>query len=74
MLTAKSDTVDVVVGLETGADDYIAKPFKPKELIARIRARMRHVEPPAPEEITVGDLAHRRRRPQRDAVPVRRSS
>src|ERR671918_2073712 len=41
MLTAKSDTVDVVVGLESGADDYIAKPFKPKELVARIRARMR---------------------------------
>ncbi|NDZ70141.1 response regulator, partial [Streptomyces sp. SID10362] len=36
MLTAKSDTVDVVVGLESGADDYIVKPFKPKELVARI--------------------------------------
>lgn len=41
MLTAKSDTVDVVVGLESGADDYIVKPFKPKELVARIRARVR---------------------------------
>ena len=39
MLTAKSDTVDVVVGLESGADDYVVKPFKPKELVARIRAR-----------------------------------
>jgi two-component system response regulator MtrA len=56
MLTAKSDTVDVVVGLESGADDYIAKPFKPKELIARVRARMRHFEPPAPEVINVADL------------------
>jgi two-component system response regulator MtrA len=56
MLTAKSDTVDVVVGLESGADDYIAKPFKPKELIARIRARMRHFEPPVPERIAVADL------------------
>ena len=56
MLTAKTDTVDVVVGLESGADDYIAKPFKPKELIARIRARMRHFEPPAPEVIAVADL------------------
>ncbi|MGO4255857.1 MtrAB system response regulator MtrA [Marmoricola sp. RAF53] len=56
MLTAKSDTVDVVVGLESGADDYVAKPFKPKELIARIRARMRHFEEPLPEAITVGDL------------------
>jgi two-component system response regulator MtrA len=56
MLTAKSDTIDVVVGLETGADDYVAKPFKPKELIARIRARMRHFEVPAPETIRIGDL------------------
>jgi two-component system response regulator MtrA len=56
MHTAKSDTVDIVVGLESGADDYIAKPFKPKELVARIRARMRHFEPPAPEVIAVADL------------------
>jgi two-component system response regulator MtrA len=56
MLTAKSDTVDVVVGLESGADDYVAKPFKPKELIARIRARMRHFESPAPEVLAVGDV------------------
>jgi two-component system response regulator MtrA len=56
MLTAKSDTVDVVVGLESGADDYVAKPFKAKELVARIRARMRHVEAPAPEVLTIGDL------------------
>ena len=46
MLTAKSDTVDVVVGLESGADDYIVKPFKPKELVARIRARLRRSEEP----------------------------
>lgn len=44
MLTAKSDTIDVVVGLESGADDYIVKPFKPKELVARIRARLRREE------------------------------
>jgi len=56
MLTAKSDTVDVVVGLESGADDYVVKPFKPKELVARIRARVRRFEEPAPEMITIGDL------------------
>src|ERR1700712_753322 len=41
MLTAKSDTTDVVKGLESGADDYIVKPFNPKELVARIRTRLR---------------------------------
>jgi len=56
MLTAKGDTIDVVVGLESGADDYVAKPFKPKELIARIRARMRQFESPAPEMLTIGEL------------------
>src|SRR6476620_1360229 len=56
MLTAKTDTIDVVVGLESGADDYVAKPSKPKELVARIRARMRHFEAPAPEVLHVGDL------------------
>ena len=34
MLTAKSDTVDIVLGLESGADDYVVKPFKPKELVS----------------------------------------
>ncbi|MGH3445391.1 MAG: MtrAB system response regulator MtrA [Nocardioidaceae bacterium] len=57
MLTAKTDTVDVVVGLESGADDYVVKPFKPKELVARIRARVRRFEDPAPESLTIGDLA-----------------
>ena len=57
MLTARSDTVDVVVGLESGADDYVVKPFKPKELVARIRARVRRFEDAAPEVLTIGDLA-----------------
>jgi two-component system, OmpR family, response regulator MtrA len=57
MLTAKTDTVDVVVGLESGADDYVVKPFKPKELVARIRARLRRTEEPAPETLQIGDLA-----------------
>lgn len=56
MLTAKSDTLDVVLGLESGADDYISKPFKPKELIARIRARLRRTDDPSPERLTIGDL------------------
>ena len=56
MLTAKTDTVDIVVGLESGADDYVVKPFKPKELVARMRARLRSFEETAPEAITVGDL------------------
>ncbi|HEU4911469.1 MAG TPA: MtrAB system response regulator MtrA [Actinomycetes bacterium] len=56
MLTAKTDTVDVVVGLESGADDYVVKPFKPKELVARIRARLRRSEEPAPELLEIGDL------------------
>jgi two-component system response regulator MtrA len=56
MLTAKSDTVDVVVGLESGADDYVVKPFKPKELVARIRARIRRVDDAPAQVILVGDL------------------
>ena len=57
MLTAKSDTIDVVVGLESGADDYVIKPFKPTELVARIRARVRRFDDPAPEALTIGDLS-----------------
>lgn len=56
MLTAKTDTVDVVVGLESGADDYVQKPFKPKELVARVRARLRRTEDPKPETLQVGDI------------------
>jgi two-component system, OmpR family, response regulator MtrA len=56
MLTAKSDTIDVVVGLESGADDYVVKPFKPKELVARIRARVRRTSDAGPESLAIGDL------------------
>src|SRR2546426_1227313 len=49
MLTAKTDEVDRVVGLEIGADDYVSKPFSPKELVARVRAVLRRARPePAP--------------------------
>lgn len=56
MLTARTDTLDVVVGLESGADDYVVKPFKPQELIARIRARLRRGDDPEPERLEIGDL------------------
>lgn len=59
MLTARSDTQDVVVGLEAGADDYVPKPFKSKELLARVHTRLRRQpEPAAPsgEHVRVGDL------------------
>ena len=57
MLTAKSDTVDVVVGLESGADDYVVKPFKPKELVARIRARVRRSDAVPSETLSIKDLS-----------------
>jgi two-component system response regulator MtrA len=56
MLTAKSDTVDIVLGLESGADDYVVKPFKPKELVARMRARLRRNDVMTAEVLHIGDL------------------
>jgi len=60
MLTAKTDTIDVVEGLEAGADDYVAKPFKAKELVARIKTRLRRTAAPEDGEVEmlrIGDLA-----------------
>ena len=56
MLTAKTDTIDIVVGLESGADDYVLKPFKPKELVARVRARLRNTVESSTERLDIGDL------------------
>jgi phosphate regulon transcriptional regulator PhoB len=58
MLTAKSDTSEKIKGLETGADDYMTKPFSPSELIARVRAVLRRTTRASKEKvIQVGDLA-----------------
>jgi DNA-binding response OmpR family regulator len=57
MLTAKGDETDRVVGLELGADDYIPKPFSPRELLARLRAVLRRAKPDSvAEKLTVGDI------------------
>jgi DNA-binding response OmpR family regulator len=58
MLTARDDELDKLLGLELGADDYLTKPFSPRELVARVRAVLRRVDRPvgAGDVISVGDL------------------
>jgi two-component system response regulator CpxR len=61
LLTARGEDVDRIVGLEIGADDYLPKPFNPRELVARIRAILRRTKPGkagdhAPETVSVGDI------------------
>jgi DNA-binding response OmpR family regulator len=73
-LTARDDEVDRVLGLELGADDYLGKPFSPRELVARVRAilrRTRDVDPPPQEMVAIGDLeVDLRRREARQAGVV----
>ena len=57
MLTAKGDTHDVVLGLEAGADDYMVKPFKPSELVARIRTRLRRTSSEVSGILLLADIA-----------------
>src|SRR4051812_27270299 len=79
MLTARGDDTDRIIGLEIGADDYVPKPFNPRELLARVRAVLRRArpgssdEPPRPREIlAVGPLEidHAARVVKRDGVEV----
>ena len=57
MLTARSTEDDKLLGLESGADDYVTKPFSPRELVARVRAVLRRAEPAAEGPLIAGDLS-----------------
>lgn len=69
MLTARSEDVDKIVGLELGADDYLVKPFNPRELVARVKAVLRRTRPSTPRDSAV-ELGNLRVDPARREVMV----
>src|SRR5262245_11292297 len=75
MLTARGEEADRIVGLELGADDYVAKPFSPRELVARVRTVLRRSRAPAPAEgrlVAAGlEVDARAREVTKDGRPVR---
>lgn len=56
MLTARVDDTDKIVGLEMGADDYVTKPYNPREVVARVKARLRNLDTYQPQVLRVGTL------------------
>ena len=71
MLTAKGDDVDRIVGLELGADDYLPKPFNPRELVARIHAVLRRRAAPPPPGAPAADAGGRALRQGRRSISPR---
>ena len=72
MLTARVDDTDKIVGLELGADDYVTKPYNPREVVARVRARLRQPDVAPPQTLRAGGLEMdvRRRDVRVDGRPV----
>ena len=60
LVTARTDEIDRLIGLEVGADDYISKPFSPREVVARVKAVLRRSERTAPEDVSVVELGDMR--------------